>query len=120
MNNDILRAWTFWIRTPLREECRVHLESTKLIELRNTPGNQRAAALFRDLGDGTTEVVVVSVWDSMQSIRDFTGNEHLKPTIDPEDHAKLFDREPSVRHYALSDRSALALLPPEWRKLGSG
>lgn len=78
--NNILRAWTFWIRTPLREECREYLERTKLKELAAAPGSQRAAALFRDLGDGTTEVVVVSVWDSVQSIRAFVGDDYLKPT----------------------------------------
>lgn len=117
--NNILRAWTFWIRTPLREECREYLERTKLKELAAAPGSQRAAALFRDLGDGTTEVVVVSVWDSVQSIRAFVGDDYLKPTIDPNDHQKLFDREPTVRHYAISDRSAIALLPPEWRIAGA-
>ena len=113
--SNILRAWTFWIRTPLREECREYMDGTKLPELSAAPGNQRAAALFRDLGDGTTEVVVVSVWDSMQSIRAFVGDDPLQPTIDPSDQAKLFDREPNVRHYAMSDRSAIALLPPGWR-----
>ena len=115
MDSNILRAWTFWIRTHLREECREYLEGTKLIELRETPGCQRAAALFRDLSDGTVEVVVVSVWDSMASIHAFAGGEPLKPSIDPKDREKLFDREPTVRHYAMSDQSAIALLPPAWR-----
>ncbi len=113
--DNILRAWTFWIHAHLHEECREYLESTKLKELSATPGCQRAAALFRDLSDGTTEVVVVSVWDSMESIRAFAGDEPLKPTIDPKDREKLFDREPTVRHYAMSDQSAIALLPAEWR-----
>lgn len=115
-NNNILRAWTFWIRAALREECREHLERTKLKELAAVPGNQGATALFRDLEDGTTEVVVVSMWDSMDSIRAFVGSDNLmKPTIDPNDRAKLFDREPTVRHYVMSDPSAMALVPPAWR-----
>lgn len=115
MQDNILRAWTFWIRTHLTDECRAHLESTKLLEMGRALGNQRAAALFRDLGDGTTEVVVVSVWDSMECIRAFSGDDHMQPSIDVADRAKLFDREPTVRHYAISHRSAIALMPPEWR-----
>lgn len=111
----ILRAWTFWIHAHLREECREHLERTKLPELRGTPGNQRAAALFRDVGDGSTEVVVVSVWESMDSILAFTNNAPQIPSIAPEDQQKLFDREPTVRHYPLSDAHAQALMPREWR-----
>ena len=113
--NTILRAWTFWIHTHLHDECKAHLDATKLPELCAVPGNQRAAALFRDMGDGTTEVVVLSVWDSMESIRAFTGDQHLEPTIDPDDQRKLFDREPFVRHYAMSDPSAVTLLPVPWQ-----
>ena len=28
----ILRTWTFWIHSHLREECRLHLEATKLAD----------------------------------------------------------------------------------------
>ncbi|MDM0043254.1 antibiotic biosynthesis monooxygenase [Variovorax dokdonensis] len=99
--SPILRTWTFWIHSELREECRLHLEATKLPELRAQPGNTRAAAVFRDLDDGTTEVVVMSVWDDMASIKAFTGQEPLAPTIDPNDRPKLFDHEPQVRHYLM-------------------
>jgi hypothetical protein len=110
----ILRAWTFWIRAELRGECSDHLDATVLKRLRGAKGNRRAAALFRDLNDGTTEVVVVSVWDSMESIRAHTGDPHTAPTIDPGVVPKLFDREPCVRHYALSVPHVVATLPAEW------
>lgn len=112
---NVLRAFTFWIRSHLQNECRAYLESTRLKELRSAPGSHRAAALFRDLGDGTTEVVVISVWDSMESVLAFAGNEPLKPIVETDIQHKLFDREPTVRHYSLSDRSAMDLMPPEWR-----
>ena len=110
--DNILRTWTFWIRTPLREECRAHLEQGKLKEMRAAPGNQRAAALFRDRGDGTTVVVVMSIWDSMQSIRAFAGEDPDQPSIDAADRPKLFDREPVVRHYTVPDWNSLDHLPP--------
>ena len=110
--DNILRTWTFWIRTPLREECRAHLEQGKLKEMRAASGNQRAAALFRDRGDGTTVVVVMSIWDSMASIRAFAGEDHEQPSIDAADRPKLFDREPVVRHYAVPDWNSLDHLPP--------
>jgi len=113
---NVLRAFTFWIRSHLRDECNAYLESTRLKELRSAPGIQRAAAVFRDLGDGTTEVVVMSVWDSMESILAFAGIEPMKPIVETNIQHKLFDREPTVRHYSLTDRSALDLLPPEWRQ----
>jgi hypothetical protein len=99
--SPILRTWTFWIHTAVREECRLHLDATKLPELRRQAGNRRAAAVFRDLEDGTTQVVVMSVWDSMASIEAFVGKAMLAPTIDPSDRPKLFDHEPQVRHYPM-------------------
>jgi len=111
--SSILRAWTFWILTPLREECREHLERTKLKEYRSVAGCQRATAMFRDLGDGSTEVAFVSVWDSMEAIHGHIGEDLLQSTIDPDDRKKLLDREPVVRHYEVADR----LMPSEWRAL---
>ena len=113
--DKIFRAGTFWIRTELREECQTYLDTIKLKEMNAAPGNERAAALFRNLGDGTTEVAVVSVWESMEAIRQYVGTEPLQPSIDAEDRKKLFDREPIVRHYAIDDRNVVPLMPQEWR-----
>lgn len=115
--NTILRAWTFWILTPLREECNDHLERSKLKEYRSVEGCQRAVALFRDLGDGSTEVAFVSVWNSMAHIRAHVGEDLQKSTIDPADRQKLLDREPTVRHYEMNVPSAIGAMPPEWRAL---
>lgn len=104
--NHVMRAWTFWIRAELRDECREHLENTKLPQLRAVPGNLRTAAIFRDLGDGTTEVVVASLWDSLDSIKAFAGPDYLKPSIDPGDKGKLLDRDVIVRHYSIDAMDA--------------
>jgi len=114
--SPILRTWTFWIHASQREECRLHLEATKLPQMRMQPGNRRAAAIFRDLGDGATEVVVMSIWDSMASIEAFVGQDLMAPTIDAGDRPKLFDHEPQVRHYPMRsvDEDPAELL----RKLG--
>jgi heme-degrading monooxygenase HmoA len=113
--DKIFRAWTFWIRASLREECETYMTEVKLKEMNAAPGNERAAALFRDLGDGTVEVAVVSVWESMDMIRKYAGDEPQQPAIDPDDRKKLFDREPIVRHYTMADEKALPLIPADWR-----
>ena len=106
----ILRVWTFWILTSQREECRDHLERTKLKEYRSAAGCQRAVALFRDLGDGSTEVTFVSIWDSMEHIRAHVGDDVQRSTIDPADRRKLLDREPTVRHYRTTDPIAESVM----------
>lgn len=110
----ILRSWTFWIHTHLREECQEYMENYKLKEMNAAPGNERATAIFRDLGDGSTEVAVISIWESMDMIRRFVRTEH-QPSIHPEDRAKLLDRDPVVRHEVLSDEHVFSLMPADWR-----
>jgi hypothetical protein len=112
----ILRTYGFWIRSSLRDECREFLEATTLKELIESPGNLRSAALFRDQADGTVEVVILALWDSMESVKRFLGQQDLRqPRIEPSVDAKILDREPYVRQYVLSDPDALALIPPSWR-----
>jgi heme-degrading monooxygenase HmoA len=115
VQEKILRTWTFWIRTGLRDECRLHLEATKLREMNAAPGNERATAVFRDLGDGSTEVAVVSIWTSMEMIRRYVDVEDMQPSIDPADRPKLLDREPMVRHEVMTDEDVFSVLPAEWR-----
>ena len=95
----------------------MHLEATKLPQMRSQPGNRRAAAVFRDREDGATEVVVMSIWDSMASIEAFVGKDLHAPSIDPNDRPKLFDHEPRVRHYPIR---SIDEVPSEMllRKLG--
>jgi hypothetical protein len=83
--------------------------------MRAAPGNKRAIAVFRDRNDGTTVVVVMSVWDSMDSIRAFSGANLDQPSIDPADLEKIFDRDQKVGHYPMSHRNVRELLPPELR-----
>jgi len=111
----ILRTWTFWIRKDLLEECRTYLETTKLREMNAAPGNECATAVFRDLGDGSIEVAVVSIWTSMDLLRRYVDVTHMQPSIDPADRHKLLDREPVVRHETLIDDDMLSVLPADWR-----
>jgi len=116
----ILRTYGFWIQSSMRDECREFLEANTLKELVDSPGNLRSTALFREQTDGTVEVVILALWDSMESVKQFLGRQDLrKPRIAAEVDAKIVDREPYVRQYVLSDPDALALVPPSWRSVRS-
>ena len=82
--------------------------------MRAAPGNLRVSAVFRERKDGTTVVVVMSIWDSWESIRALVGDDQDQPWIAPEELAQLFDSDNKVGHYFLSDASVRELLPPEW------
>jgi hypothetical protein len=110
---SVLRAWTFWIHAFRQAECREDMEREVFSRMRQAAGNQYANALFRDAGDGdgTIEVVVLPVWDSIDHIRAFAGPGYLQPVIPPAHLGKVADREPSVHHFAMAD------LPPSLHRL---
>ena len=98
--DPVLRTWTFWIQAFVEDECRSDMEHLVCPRMRQAPGNRRACALFHNAGDGTIQVTVMSLWDSMAHIQAFAGPDYLQPTILPAHLAKVFDREPCVHHYA--------------------
>ena len=87
-----------------------------LKRMRSAPGNQRASSLFNNAGDGTVEVVVLSVWNSMEDIKAFAGPNYLQPTIPPSHVGRVFRQGtciPSLcdeRDSALTSRLDLVLI----------
>lgn len=104
--NRIVRSWTCWIRTEHIDVCRERLAPVKLAQMRAAEGNLRATTLYRSLPDGTTEVVFMSLWDSMESVRLFAGADTARPTVDPSQYELFVDREPIVRQYEIAASEA--------------
>lgn len=113
----VLRAYGFWILSSVREECSGYLAVNTLKKFIGMPGNLRATPLFSDLADGVTEVVILSLWESLQSVQSLIDADGLCTPIDrlePERRAKVVFQQPFVRQFLLSDPSELALVPPHW------
>jgi heme-degrading monooxygenase HmoA len=55
--------------------------------------------LFRDLGDGTTEVTTLSWWRGLDAIRGFRGEDIEVARFYPEDDRFLLERGPRVEHH---------------------
>ncbi|MFD1712959.1 hypothetical protein ACFSBZ_00595 [Amnibacterium flavum] len=97
----VVRRWRGAIRTEDRDAYAVYLEDTGLREYRATEGNLGAWTLYRDLGDGRTEVVTVSHWVSREVIRGFAGDDIEMAVFYPEDDRYLVERDLFVAHYDL-------------------
>jgi len=95
----VMRTWTGLIRTDDRDEYRDYIAATGLEGYRATPGNLDAWMLYRDLGDGTTEVVTVSLWESREAIVGFAGDDIEVAHYYPEDDRFLLERPLMVKHY---------------------
>lgn len=57
--------------------------------------------MTRSTGDGRSEVVTLSWWDSLEVIRGFAGDDIEIAKFYPEDDEFLVERERIVSHYAV-------------------
>jgi len=101
----ILRRWTGRIRTADEAEYRAYIAGTGGVEYRRTPGNLGWQMLFRDLGDGTSEVTTLSWWTGLGVIKGFAGEDYERAVYYPEDDRFLLDRPPNVDHFRVVDGS---------------
>ena len=91
--------WRGWVATGRSAEYVEYITETGLAEYRQTPGNVDAQMWTRDLGDGRTEVVTVSWWESLESIKGFAGDDISRAVYYPEDEGFVLEFEPQVKHY---------------------
>jgi heme-degrading monooxygenase HmoA len=95
----IARIWRGWVATERATAYVDYIKETGIAEYRQTPGNVGAQMLTRDLGDGRTEILTLSWWESLESIHGFAGDDISQAVFYPEDDEYLIDRETTVRHY---------------------
>ena len=98
----IARIWRGWVRTEQTADYIAYIGLTGITEYRATPGNLGAQLLTRDLGDGRTEVLTLSWWASVESIRGFAGADIEVAKFYPQDDEYLIDREITVSHYEVA------------------
>jgi heme-degrading monooxygenase HmoA len=87
----------------VREQPGSDQRETGFAEYAQTPGNRGAWLLRRDQGD-RTEFITLSLWDSVDAIRAFAGNDIEAAVLYPEDERYLVGGESSVRHYQVVDQ----------------
>jgi heme-degrading monooxygenase HmoA len=94
--------WRGWVNTERAADYADIVERTGLAEYRATPGNQGAQLLTRDLGDGRSEVITLSWWNTIDDIRAFAGNDINLAKYYPEDDDFLIERESTVAHFTVA------------------
>jgi heme-degrading monooxygenase HmoA len=75
-----------------------YLQETGVKEIRATKGN-KGVWLMRRVREGRAEFVVISMWDSLESIKAFAGNKYENAVYYPEDQKFLLSLPPHVSHY---------------------
>jgi heme-degrading monooxygenase HmoA len=96
----IARTWRGATAARDAEEYLQYLQKTGLSDYASTPGNRGVIALRR-IVDERAEFLLISLWDSMDAIRAFAGDEPAKAVFYPEDDQYLVDRDLHVDHFDL-------------------
>ena len=94
----IARIWRGWTRAKDEAAYVDYLERTGAPASRATPGNRGFYILHRAAGD-RAEFVTMSLWDSLEAVRGFAGDDVDKAVFFSEDDRFLVDRELTVAHY---------------------
>jgi heme-degrading monooxygenase HmoA len=94
----ILRVWK--ARSTADQSAAYIEHATKKVfpAIRAIQGH-RGEYLLRRPVEGEVELVVLTLWDSMETVRKFAGAEPDKAVIDPEAQAILTSFDESVIHY---------------------
>jgi heme-degrading monooxygenase HmoA len=78
------------------------MRGTGLAAYRSTPGNRGAWMLRRDVDD-RTEFVMFTLWDSLDAVKAFAGEDYEKAVFYPEDDRYLIERDLVSSHYIVED-----------------
>ena len=99
----IARIWSGAVRTPDADTYADYVRDTGFAEYGRTTGNRGAWLLRRD-EEGTTEFITLSLWDTVDAIRAFAGDDIEAAVLYPEDRRYLIDGESRITHYDVADQ----------------
>jgi heme-degrading monooxygenase HmoA len=101
----IARWWHGAVPLEKADSYREYLLETGVADYRANPGNRGVYLLRRNEGD-TAHFVLLTLWDSFESIRAFAGPEVQRARYYPEDELYLLELEPKVEHYQVVEAPA--------------
>ena len=102
MANQIVRVWKgYGTDAGVDRYCREHFPNSVLPHLRSIDGFLDARVLTRAARD-ETEVVVATVWDSIEAVKAFAGEDYEAAVVEPVVR-ELFNRfDDRVTHFRIA------------------
>lgn len=94
----IARIWHGKTLDSLGDEYFEYIKKTGIKGIRSTEGN-RGVYVLRRLENGEADFQLISLWDSLEAIKEFSGPEIEKAVYFPDDKKYLIELEPQVTHF---------------------
>jgi heme-degrading monooxygenase HmoA len=102
--NMIARIWKGAVRKHDGDAYARYMQENRRGRVRGTPGNRGVWMLRRDVDD-RTEFVMFTLWDSLEAVRAFAGDDLETAVFYPEDDRFLVERDLTAAHYRSTPRS---------------
>lgn len=97
----IARMWRGAVRAEDGDAYAAYMEDTGVKGYAETPGNRGVYMLHRPL-DGKVEFVMVTLWDSLDAVKAFAGEDYETAVFYPEDDRFLVERDERSTHFEVA------------------
>jgi len=98
----VARIWRGAVRAADADEYAHYMRRTGVAGYVSTPGNRGAWMLRRDVDD-RTEFVMFTLWDSLEAVKAFAGDDYERAVFYPEDDRYLIERDRTSSHYEVEE-----------------
>jgi heme-degrading monooxygenase HmoA len=93
----IARTWHGRVPAAKADAYHAYLLRSGIADYRATPGNRGVLVQRHIVGD-VAHFTLTTLWDSIDSIKAFAGEDYERARYYPEDDDYLLEREPGVHH----------------------
>lgn len=98
----IARTWRGAVRSEDADAYARYMERTGVAGYAAVPGNRGVWMTRRDRPDGRTEFLMFTLWESLDAVRAFAGEDVETAVFYPEDDRFLVERERVATHWELA------------------
>jgi aminoglycoside 6'-N-acetyltransferase len=106
----IARIWTGAVRRGDGDAYAEYMRDTGVEAYLQTPGNRGAWMLRRDIDD-RAEFVMFTLWESLDAVKGFAGEDHETAVFYPEDDRYLVERDETAAHFDVVEHRARTSQP---------
>jgi heme-degrading monooxygenase HmoA len=97
----IARIWKGAVRPEDADEYGTYIKDTGVAGYAETPGNRGVWMLRRDVGE-LTEFLTFTLWESLDAVKAFAGEDYETAVYYPEDERYLVERDLKCAHYEVA------------------
>ena len=96
----IARIWRGAVRKQHGNAYARYMQDTGVAGYTSTPGNRGVWMLRRDVGE-KTEFLMFTLWDSLDAVKAFAGEDYDTAVFYPDDDRFLIERDLTSSHYVV-------------------